>query len=129
MATGRIRPRAAAGVLAGLSDLHDGAELGRLAQLALADRAGVGMCHRDEPVGDLLAETRFWIWWQTLPARSASRSMRWGRAELGLGAAAAGAPRKVAARRRASHRAGGEVAGLTGQLQREVFALAGASGA
>src|SRR3954447_4210055 len=46
---------AAARVLAQLGDLHDIAELGRLAQLALADRARVGVGEGHEPVGDLLA--------------------------------------------------------------------------
>jgi hypothetical protein len=35
--------------------LGDVAELGRFAELALADWAHVGVCERDEPVGDLLA--------------------------------------------------------------------------
>ena len=44
---------AAAGVLGDLADLCDVAELGRLAELALADRPGVGVGDRDQPVGDL----------------------------------------------------------------------------
>jgi hypothetical protein len=46
---------AAASVRTQLGDLHRGAELGRVAQLALADRASVGIAHRHEPVGDFLA--------------------------------------------------------------------------
>src|SRR5512133_2505442 len=46
---------AAAGVLAQLGDLDDGAELVRLAQLALADRPRIGVAHRDQPVGDRLS--------------------------------------------------------------------------
>src|SRR3954451_1874018 len=45
---------AAASVLAQLGDLDDGAELGRVAQLALADRPGVRVGHRDQPVVDRL---------------------------------------------------------------------------
>src|SRR3954454_22172187 len=46
-------PRSAPGVLGDLGDLGDVAALGRLAELALADRPGVGVCDRDQPVGDL----------------------------------------------------------------------------
>src|SRR4029450_12802941 len=47
--------RAAAGVLGDLGELEDVAELGRRAQLALADWARVGIEQRHQPVGDLLA--------------------------------------------------------------------------
>src|SRR5215207_4966157 len=46
---------AAPRVLADLGELDHVAELGRRPELALADRPGVGIGHRNEPVGDLLA--------------------------------------------------------------------------
>jgi len=42
-----------ASVLGDLADLRDVPELGRLAELALADRPGVRIDDRDQPVGDL----------------------------------------------------------------------------
>ena len=54
VAGGQDEPaRALARVLGHLADLRDIAELGRLAELALADRAGVGVGDRHQPVGDL----------------------------------------------------------------------------
>ena len=44
---------ALAGVLGHLADLRDVPELGRFAELALADRPGVGVGDRHQPVGDL----------------------------------------------------------------------------
>ena len=56
LAAGTIRPRAPRRVFSQqLGELDDVAELGRRAQLALADRPGVGIGHGDQPVGDLLA--------------------------------------------------------------------------
>src|SRR3954469_16744047 len=46
---------AAARVLAQLGELHDRAELGRLVELALADRSRVGVADRNQPVFDRLA--------------------------------------------------------------------------
>src|SRR2546430_7609698 len=46
---------ASAGVLAHLADLRDIPELGRLAELALADRPGVGIGERHETLGYLQA--------------------------------------------------------------------------
>jgi hypothetical protein len=43
------------GVLGHLADLRDEAELGRPAELALADRPGVGVGQRHQPVADLQA--------------------------------------------------------------------------
>jgi hypothetical protein len=49
-----IAAGAATGVGGDLSDLHHIAELVGLAELALADRTGVRVTHRHQPVGDLL---------------------------------------------------------------------------
>ena len=65
-----------AGVLAQLGDLHHGPELGRLTQLALADRPGVGVADRDQPIGDLLPGDALGDLLADLSARSASCSRR-----------------------------------------------------
>ena len=119
--------RAAAGVLAQLGELDDVAELGRRAQLALADRPGVGIGHGDQPVGDLLARQ---------PLTDLARDLAGALGQLLQTPAAASlrrAPRPRARARRcaASRRASrtdrsSQRAGLAGQPQRGRLALAGA---
>ena len=115
--------RAAAGVLADLCQLNDVAELGRLAQLALADRPCVGIGHRHQPVGDLLPG-------QPLADLPGDLCRAVGElvdpacsSELGLRAAAAGALAQVGSDTTClSDRALNELAGLAGQPQRRRFA-------
>ena len=102
-AAGRIRSAGAAlGVRGDLRDLRDVSELVGLAELALADRPGVGIGERDQPVGDLLAANTLPDLVGDLLAAVGELVELGGRPELGLRAASAGLALAVAARRRAS---------------------------
>src|SRR3954452_13370791 len=118
---------AAARVLAELGELHDVAELGRLAQLACADRGRVGVADGDQPIGDRSArepqlDLRADLLGQfTEPVEPLSGS------QLDVGAAPAvrraqpcGKPTRFA------DGLGQQLAGLTGQPQRQRLAVAGA---
>ncbi len=118
---------AAAGVLAQLGDLRDVAELGRLAQLALADRPGVGVGEGDEPVGDLLAGDALEDLAADLLGALGQFVESVGGGELGLRAAAASALAQPGSQAtRLAHGLGGLLAGLAGQLDRGRLALPGA---
>ena len=120
---------AATGVLAQLGDLHHGSELRRLAQLALADWAGVGVAHRDEAVGDLLASQALGDLLADLRGPLSDPLDPLGRLELRLGAAA---PSALAQHRgqapRLAHRPRRQLARLTSQAQRQLLALPGPPG-
>ena len=76
-------------VFGDLADLRDVAKLGRFAELALADRASVGICERHQPVADLQsAGAPVDLLGDLLTARGEFLELVGG-AELGLGAAAA----------------------------------------
>ena len=117
---------AATGVLAQLGDLHDGAEFGRLAQLALADRPRVWVAHRDEPVGDLLAGDALGDLFADLRGSLGELLDAVGCLQLGLGAAAASAPAQRDGQTLGlAQRPGGQISGFPGHAQRQVFALPG----
>jgi hypothetical protein len=125
VASGKIRP----GVLAELCDLHHGPELRRLAQLALADRSGVGVAHRHESIGDLLARDAARDLFADLLRARGDQFDALGRVEFGLGATPSGArPQRRGETSRLAQRSGGQGAGLTGQAQRQLLALPGPAG-
>jgi hypothetical protein len=108
-------------VLGDLGELDDVAKLGRLAQLALADRARVGVGQRHQPVGDLLPR-------QPLcdllgPIGQALQPPR-GR-ELGPGVATTRLDRGLGGQRAGlAHRRAHQLAGLAGQPQHRGLNLA-----
>src|SRR3954462_10167282 len=112
---------AAARVLAQLAELHDVAELGRLVELALADRSRVGVADRDQPVADRLAR-------QPQPdlgahpgGQLAQALQPLGRPRLWAHAAAASGPPQAGRQRRArerAHAAGRPAGALRGSRRR-----------
>src|SRR4051812_27280391 len=122
-------PSAAARVLTQFGELHDVPELGRRAQLALADRPGVRIADRHQPVGDRLArEPQLDLRAHLLSQLTELLEPISGRL-LGTGAATSRTlPQPGGKSPRFPNGLVEQLAGLPGQPQRELLALAGARG-